>query len=182
MSGNLDLIGAILTHTPVWVFVLFGVLIALGAMAMRPRVVAPQRLLITPLVFIVWGLVSLAAKPQFSALLASEWVVVAACGAALGWSTTRLAGLRVDRARRRAHLPGSPALLIRIVTVFCVKYALNATAAINPDMADRIAPWDVAVSGLMAGYFLGWLLRFWSRYRNASAFDGASPAPMGVAG
>jgi hypothetical protein len=185
MSGSFILIGAIATHTPVWVFVLLAALVALGIQAMRPRVVDPRRMLITPLVFIVWGLVGLVAKPHFGATLVAEWAALLLCGLALGWSTTRLSGLRVDRATGRAHLPGSPALLVRVLLVFFVKYALNASMAMNPDMAGRLALWDVAVSGLMAGFFLGWLARFWTRYRTAPAptraIGGQAAAMMGVA-
>jgi hypothetical protein len=165
--GGIEQLGQIFTHTPVWVWVLLAVLVAIGAQAMRPRIVPPRRLLITPAVFIVWGLIGLFAKPHFTAMLGVDWIVAAAFGAALGWSTTRLRGLRVDRASGRAHLPGSPVLLIRILLVFWVKFFMGVAMAINPGAAIGLAPWDVAVSGLMAGYFLGWLLRFWSRYRIA---------------
>jgi len=175
MAQLLTGFGAIVTHTPAWVFFLILVLLAIGIQAMRTRSVAPRRLLITPAVFVAWGVVSLAAKPHFSAMLAGDWIAAALLGLGFGWTTTRLAGLRADRERKRAYLPGSPALLARVVTVFLVKYALNATMAMRPDLLDRLAPWDAAVSGLMAGYFVGWLLRFWSRYRVAPALEPRSP-------
>lgn len=167
---------AIVSHTPAWVFVLLAVLVALGAQAMRPRVISPRRMLITPAIFIAWGVISLVAKPYFSAMLAGDWIAAAAIGAVLGWSTSRFAGLRVDRAAGRVHLPGSTALMARVLTVFLIKYALSAAVAMNPDMIDRLAPWDIAVSGLMAGYFAGSLLKFRSRYRTAPDLVLPSPA------
>lgn len=173
MPSLLDRIALIVTHTPPWVFALFVVLIVLGAMAMRPRVVRPQRMLVTPAIFMIWGLISLITRSKATPLLGGEWVVMGAVGLALGWATTRLPGLRADRAAGLVHLPGSPALMARVLVVFFVKYGLSAAAAMHPEMADRLAPWDVAVSGLMAGYFLGWLLRFRSRMRTAP--DVAAP-------
>jgi hypothetical protein len=57
----------ILLHTPWWVFVVFALLLALGIQALRPRVVSAWRLLVTPGIFIAWGLVSLA-PPEHLAL------------------------------------------------------------------------------------------------------------------
>jgi len=175
----LSALGEIITHTPVWVFVLFAGLIGIGATAMRPRNMPLRRLFITPAVFIVWGLVSLVSKHEPSALLVGDWLITAAIGAAFGWMTTRLTGLRADRANGRVYLPGSPALMIRIVVVFLVKYAMGVAIGINPGNAADLAPWDVAVSGLMAGYFLGWLLRLFARLRTApeiapTSFAGAT--------
>ena len=180
MSG-IGQIGEIFSHTPIWVWVLFGVLMAIGALSLRPRIVAPQRLLITPIVFIAWGLISLLTKPHFTALLGADWLLTLGLGMAAGWSTTRLRGLRVDRVRHRAHLPGSPALLLRIVTVFVVKYTLNVAIAISPEQAERLTLWDVGVSGLMAGYFIGWLLRFRARYRVAPDYESSNAIPAGAA-
>lgn len=176
MENGIGLIGAIVTNTPVWVFALFALLIFMGVQASRSRLVNPRRMLIAPAVFIAWGLVGLVLKPHFSMLLAGDWIAALAVGAAIGWSTTRLAGMRVDHAAGRVHLPGSKAPLIRFVSIFLIKYVLNAAMAINPAMITLLAPWDVAVSGLMAGYFIGWLARFLARYRSAPSGNLATAA------
>lgn len=174
-----QMIVAIVSHTPLWVFGLFVLLAAMGIMALRARLVRLPRILITPAVFIVWGIEGLVTKPQFSSVLASEWVLAVAAGAALAAATTRLPALRVDRARRLIHLPGSVRPLIRVMVIFCAKYALAVAAAISPAMRDSLVPWDVAVSGLGAGYFLGWLLRFLQAYRRAPGLALSSPALEG---
>ena len=46
----------ILTHTPIWAWVLLAWLIWQGIRAMRPRTGTIGRALIVPAVFIVWGL------------------------------------------------------------------------------------------------------------------------------
>jgi len=165
----MPMIGAILAHTPAWVFGVFALLLFLGAQAARPRAVRPWRAVITPAVFIAWGLISLATKPSFSALLAGEWLSAAAAGTALALVTVRLAGAYADRAAGRVHLPGSPLPLARNVTIFAAKYGLAVAAAINPDAAAHLAYWDIAVSGLAAGYFFGWLARFAMLYRVGAA-------------
>jgi hypothetical protein len=170
---------AIVSHTPLWVFGLLVLLAAMGIVAMRTRLVRLPRVLITPAVFIVWGIEGLVTKPQFSSLLAGEWVLALAAGAVLAVATTRPPALRVDRARSLIHLPGSVRPLIRIMVVFFAKYGLAVAAGFSPETRDSLVPWDVAVSGLGAGYFLGWLLRFLQAYRKAPALALPSPALEG---
>jgi len=163
-----QVISQIVAHTPIWAFGLLAALALLGLMATRPRDVRPWRVAMTPAVFIVWGLASLAGKANFSALLAGEWLALAALGASLALATARLRGARLDVATGKVRLPGSVLPLIRNLVIFAVKYALAAAAAMAPAAAPHLAYWDVAVSGLIAGYFVGWMLRFVSLYRGGS--------------
>src|SRR5579863_140752 len=106
----------ILLHTPWWVFAVFASLLALGLQALRPRVVALWRLLLTPAIFIAWGLVSLAlrlapASPITGALLVLDWLAAAAAGGALAWTTTRPAAMRVEATG--IAVPGSAVPLVR---------------------------------------------------------------------
>ncbi len=174
-----QVIVAIVSHTPLWVFGLLVLLAAMSSMALKTRIVRLPRILITPAVFIVWGIEGLVTKPQFSSVPAGEWVLALAAGAALAAATTRPPALRVDRARRLVHLPGSVRPLIRIMIIFFAKYGLAVAAGFSPETRDSLVPWDVAVSGLGAGYFLGWLLRFLQAYRRAPGLALSSPALEG---
>jgi hypothetical protein len=148
----------ILQNTPWWVFALFVLLMWLGFQALKPRTLPIWRLLITPAVFIGWGITSLAASP----LLILDWSVTALIGAAIAWTTS--GHIKIDRAR--VSLSGSAFPLIRNLLIFSAKYGLAVTAAISHS---NVAVWDIAVSGASAGYFLGWLLRFASAYRHQTA-------------
>jgi hypothetical protein len=68
----------ILLNTPWWAFVLFVALMIFGVQALRPRTVPVWRLLITPAVFIGWGVISLVL--QSSPLLILNWLLPAAVG------------------------------------------------------------------------------------------------------
>jgi hypothetical protein len=66
----------ILLNTPWWVFALFVMLVLLGVQALRPRTIPVWRLLITPGVFIVWGVISLILQPSVSSsFLWLDWPV-----------------------------------------------------------------------------------------------------------
>ncbi len=169
MDRLIQAIGIIVGNTPIWVFAVLAILIVLGAQALRERTVPLRRVAITPAVFITWGVISLVTKPTFSSLLVGDWLATAAIGIALAAMTVRFPRLRADRVGKRVHLPGSVQPLLRNLTVFLVKYALAVTMAITPAAREQLAFWDVAVSGLAAGYFLGWLWRLISAYRRAAA-------------
>ena len=155
----------IIQHTPLWVFALLALLVLLGVQALRPRDVPIWRVLLVPAAFIVWGVLSLKPKVAVAPLLALDWLVTAAAGAALAWWTTKLEGVRVDYAANRVHVPGSVVPLVRNVSIFLAKYCLAAAMAVAPALQGTLSPWDIAVSGLSAGYFIGWLVRFGLKYR-----------------
>jgi hypothetical protein len=155
----------ILQNTPWWVFALFALLMWLGFQALRPRTLPIWRLLITPAIFIGWGVTSLALQSMSSPILIADWLVTAAVGAAIAWSTSHLRNVGIDRARQHVSLPGSAFPLIRNLLIFSAKYALGVAVAIVPASHSDLAVWNIAVSGASAGYFLGWLARFASAYR-----------------
>ena len=155
----------ILPNTPWWVFALFALLMWLGFQALRPRTLPMWRLLITPAIFIGWGVVSLALQSMSSPILIADWSIAAVVGAAIAWTTTRLHDVAIDRARQHVSLPGSALPLIPNLLIFSAKYGLGVAIAIAPASKSDLAIWDIAVSGASAGYFLGWLLRLASAYR-----------------
>ena len=157
---------AILTHTPLWVFLLFALLVILGVQALRPRTIALGRVFATPAVFIAWGLASLALRATATA--AGLWMATALAGALLAWFTLRLEGVRAEPGGR-AHLPGSTLPLLRNLLIFAAKYAIGVTLARHPEAQGKLLVWDIAISGASAGYFAGWTVRFLLAYRRSAA-------------
>jgi len=155
----------ILQHIPWWVFAVFALLIWLGVQALTARTVPIWRLLITPAVFIGWGVVSLVLRAGASPMLIADWAVAAAIGAAIAWTTVGLDGVQIDHARGVLRLPGSKLPLIRNLLIFSAKFGLALAMALAPTWRDNLALWDIAVSGASAGYFLGWLTRLALAYR-----------------
>ena len=169
-------IGTILQHTPVWVFVVLAAVIVLGLQALRPRELPVWRLLAVPAVFIGWGILSLIQRSLTSPALAAEWFAAVALGAAIGWAVTRLAGVTFDPSGGFVHVPGTPLTLVRNLLIFLVRYGIAVAAALSVTAAGhaQFVTLDVAVSGIVAGYFLGWIGRF-ARARRASAVPQGLP-------
>ena len=167
----------ILSHTPVWVWVLLAFLISRGITAMSPREVPAGRILIVPLVFLVWGLTGILGTDEFATRLA-----LFAFGLVAGLAGGRaLAALMPAPRRLPAGLlaiPGSPAPLILILLAFATKYAGSVALAMNPDAAvhTEISAAMAAVGGLFAGLFWG---RTLGQFVRALQADG-EPVTLGA--
>jgi hypothetical protein len=157
----------ILQHTPPWVFGVFALLVVLGMQALRPRTVPIWRMTAIPLVFSAWGLITLASRSIESPVLFVAWVIAGAAGLLLAWRTVRLDRLAIDRHRGLVSIPGSRVPLARNLAIFGVKYVFTAAIAISPGHRASLLLCNFTVSGLMAGYFMGWLVRFAMKYRMA---------------
>jgi hypothetical protein len=165
----------ILRATPIWVFVLFAYLLWMGLQRLRPGVRDIRRIGIAPAVFIAWGLVGLAGRSGPVSLTLAHWLIGAALGGALGLAMNQ--PLQVDRVRRLVRQPASAVPLIRNLTIFGAHYLLNVAAGLYPQSRGDIMGWDIYVSGLSAGYFIGWAIRFLREYHAAPQIDlGASPS------
>jgi hypothetical protein len=153
----------ILRHTPVWVYALFAYLSWVGLKRLQPSVRDVRRVYVVPVVFIVWGLSGLAQRVDVLPHAGGYWFIGAALGAAFGLMLQQR--MQVDRLRRRVLQPPSIVPLLRNLAIFGSHYLLNVAAAIHPRESADYMGWDVIVSGLSAGYFIGWAIRFALAYR-----------------
>lgn len=151
----------ILSNTPLWVFALFALLIWLGVSQLSVRWISIHRVWLTPIVFIGWGFSGLVLRNAGSMAALLPWLAAAIIGTLIGLS--RRNTLEIDHARGRVMRPGSVLPLLRNVVVFGAHYVLNVAAAFHPGQ-HSIMQADMAVSGLFAGYFVGWLIRFSQHY------------------
>ena len=165
----------ILTHTPIWVFVLFAVIVAMGVCRLRDGERDARRVCLVPVLFVVFGLLRLCQHDDPGAI--SFWLVAASAGLLIG-SLVRPV-MRSVPGCWRVVLAGSAWPLARIVVIFAAHYFLNVAAVLSFDHRVDFMRLDAAVSGMAAGFFAGWLWRFVQAYRLAKAnpiVDGSSIA------
>lgn len=164
------IVGAVLSGTPTWVFVLFGYLTWQGWLRLSPQVTTLRRVAIIPVVFIAWGLIGLFTRPVAADTVAMIWLATATAGGVLG-ALTSPRSLEFDRTLGLVRRPGSILPLMRNLLIFGAHYGLIVTMAMRPDIRVELTGWDIAVSGLSAGYFLGWIVAFFRRVRLAPPAD-----------
>ena len=73
----------------------------------------------------------------------------------------------VDRQTGRVTRSGSPVPLLRNLLVFASQYAIAVALVLHPQAQANLTVVGHVVSGSCVGYFLGWTLAFWRRYRAA---------------
>jgi hypothetical protein len=155
-----------LSNVPWWVFPLLALLVWRGWQASKSRSMPLRAIFIGPAIFIGWGTANLVSRASAAPSLAIVWFGAAAIGTSLALTTVR-AGVQADRVHGIIGLPGSWWPLARYLAIFAAKFVLAAWSAIAPAMRPELAYWDVGISGLSAGYFIGWLACVLRDYRSA---------------
>jgi hypothetical protein len=143
----------IITHTPLWAWILLAYLVWQGIKAMQPRTSTIWRALIVPAIFIVWGLSRLGFGQQASIAPLAAWIAAASVLLPVGVLTPR--PFEVDHTTGQIRRPGSIFALIRNIVVFAAQYTVAVIAAIHVDDRAMAVLVGRAVSGATAGYFIG---------------------------
>jgi len=164
----MDFAIAVVTHTPWWVFAILAYLIWMGVKGFQPRSMPLARVFITPAVFIVWGVVGAAGRHLPAALNAAAWIGGAVVGAIPGVLTSPRR-VELNRSLNLVHFEGSLFPLVRNLTIFALRYGLGVATATSHGDDPSLAIVATAVSGLSAGYFLGWTAMFWRSLARAPA-------------
>lgn len=159
----------VIEGTPAWVFVVLAYLIWQASKRLRPTILRLYRILITPSIFIVWGLFGLEQRSGGVIVELAHWLVGALLGCVLSFSTP--VKIAVDQERHLVLLPGSTLPILRVFVIFGAHYVLNVAAALKPGERSQLLGLDTYVSGASAGYFLAWAIMFFSRYRRAPRID-----------
>lgn len=156
----------ILTHTPLWVWLLLAALCALGWNQTRTRTLSLKRIVIVPLVMLVLAISSL--SNAFGAHLAVllTWFCSLACTALLIRSLRLPSGHHYDTQSQLFTVPGSFVPLILILSIFVTKYGLAIMLAMQPNLSHHV--WFslacAALFGMMNGLFFGRALRLMRLY------------------
>jgi len=158
----------ILTHTPTWVFVLFGVLILLGLNQTRSRTASVSRVTILPLVMVALSIRGLTQAFDHPFAYAG-WVTACGVSLTLWLQFAPQRNAHYDIAASRFTLPGSWLPLILVCGVFMTRYTVGVMIAMHPELRSTL-PFAVACAslyGAMSGLFMARTLQLWQIARRA---------------
>ncbi len=154
---------AILAHTPVWVFAVLALLIALGVRRLKVREVTTRQLLVLPIVMGLFSLFGLYQSFGPQPVAIATWLVVVAASLAVARSLPPQAGVQYSAASRRIRIPGSGWPLALMMTIFFLRYVAAVGLALHPAL--RAEPTFVvaiaAAYGLSSGCFAARALGTW---------------------
>ncbi len=151
----------IVLNTPLWVWALLALLVALGYSQTRTRTVGLRRVIVMPVAMIFLSLFGTVSAFGPSPVVLGAWL--AACGVLASVVLLRPApfGTAYNSASRHYAMPGSWLPLFVILGIFCTKYAVGVTLAMQPAMASHtlFATLVGMLYGLFSGFFSGRALR-----------------------
>nr|WP_320144141.1 DUF6622 family protein [uncultured Cohaesibacter sp.] len=168
-------IASILSHTPIWVWILLAYLLLRGIKALQPRETRPSRVLVLPVIFFVWALFGIFGELTDWPTALIAFAVGLAIGFAGGWANaTRLPVATLDRATGLMWRPGSATTLVLVIVAFVAKYVLSVLLAVQPHLGAEVmfAALFGGVSGLADGAFWGGTaLHFRRAFASRAAVD-----------
>jgi len=147
----------IVTNTPLWVWPLMVLVVWLGVLGLKPRVLPLWRLAILPGVGVITSFTGIA-QASLPGLAAAGWTIALLAGLPLG----RALGLRRGVRRLedgRLEMTGGWFMLVFGLSIFAARYALGVLFGVVPAL--KAEPLWILVSGgvggLVAGIGIGWL-------------------------
>jgi len=146
----------ILQGTPYWVWGILAVLVALGLTQVRTRRVPRFRVFILPLIMIPLSLNTIVAGFGFKPLPIVAWAAGIVLALLLnGFVLKSPQGVRFDRSTNTFEIPGSWIPLLLMMVIFCSRFALGVTRAINPALiaTDTFSAAVCIILGFCSGLF-----------------------------
>lgn len=159
-----EMIVAIISRTPTYVWGILAALVWLGATQMFTRTAKLQRMAIMPFSLLglsIFGIVSAFGSSGQLVAVAGVWLLTAAAVTAIGLYGTPAAGTRYDAATRSFHLPGSVMPLLLILGIFLTKYAVAVELSMQPLLTHdtRFGLAIAVVYGVFNGVIMSRILR-----------------------
>ncbi len=153
----------IITHTPLWIWGLFALLLWLGLRQAMPGSMGLRRITIMPT-----AMMGLSLYGTVSAFSASPAVLVAWFAAAVALATLVVhqplpANTRYDSGTRMFQVQGSWVPLALMVGIFATKYFVGVASAMHLELTQdtAFAPGFSALSGAFSGVFTARAARLW---------------------
>lgn len=165
---------AIVQHTPVWVWGLLAVLVALGLSQTRDRQVSLARVTVLPLVMIALSVSGVLSAFGQSPVALGGWAAGVGAVLAFGRQFIAVRGAAWSQQTGKLHVPGSWVPLALIVALFALKYFVGVSLALHHALAADTgfaASISVAYGGF-SGVFLArglWLRQLAKRPAGAIA-------------
>ena len=157
MSSSLQIVFQIVTNTPLWVWPLMVLVVWLGVLGLRSRILPLWRLAILPVVGLILSFVGIGQAVQ-PALALVAWLAALAVALPLGTLLGRRRAVRrLDDGR--LEIAGGWFMLVFGLSIFAVRYALGVVFGMAPALKADPAWIALAggVGGFVAGLGLGWL-------------------------
>lgn len=161
------MLSQILKHTPTWVFVLFFVLLAIGFLQSKPRMVKRNIIALLPLAMLALSFYGVLSAFGANALSLLAWLIGVAAAVELGMKTGMPRNVGFSQETQLFSVPGSWLPLALMMAIFFTKYAVNVMLARSLPMTSELLFVEIVSFGygLLSGVFLARALVIWRAAR-----------------
>jgi hypothetical protein len=145
----------ILSHTPIWVYATFFVLLVFGLIQTRTRTVSKLPALLLPAGMLALSLAGIYSSFGLATIPLAAWGMAIASTTVVGYTFFRDKRIHCTATDGNFFIPGSWVPLIVMMAIFLTKYvyailhAYNAEGIATPLVIGALS----AVYGLLSGYF-----------------------------
>lgn len=145
----------ILSHTPIWVYALFFVLLVFGLIQTRTRNVSKIPALLLPAGMIALSLAGISSSFGLSTMPLAAWSMAMVIATVVGYAFFRDKRIQLKATDGKFFVPGSWVPLVVMMTIFFTKYvyavmkALHAEVISTPMFIGALS----AIYGVLSGYF-----------------------------
>lgn len=143
----------LLSHTPIWVFIIFFTLLILGVIQTKDRIVKVNTVFILPsamILFSIFGIYSVFGFTIFPLLL---WLVGGLLAFAIGLKLALPKLVGFSKEDNKLLIPGSKVPLILMMAIFFTKYFVGFSLARNLPLTNEFI--FVVIISLTYGIFSG---------------------------
>ncbi len=144
--------------TPFWVWLVLLYLLFIGVRSLNTRIVYLPKLFIIPLVLLLIKYKIFLS--QYSVVL----ILAIVFGSVLNFIMHTNSKVEIIKNSKSVKLPGSYSTLLILIFFFVVKYFLGYLSATDPDLAIKYSLFEIIISGLLSGYFLGRAIYYIYKY------------------
>lgn len=160
-------------HTPWWVYIVLGYLIAVGLKASKVRIIPLWKIFVLPIIFLSMSAQTLADMETIEYLNMVSWLAAMLAGSLIGWWQVKRLDIKIDKRHSLIQIPGSWDTLIVVLIIFIAKYYFGYEKAINPVFTTQLEfkVGMLLLAGVCTGLFLGRLFSYLRLYKNTVEVD-----------
>jgi membrane protein CcdC involved in cytochrome C biogenesis len=151
-----------LSGTPWWAWAILAYILYAGIKASKTKVISIKKLLLIPMVFSVMSIHSFVNVFNIHCLSVTTWATAILIGMCVGYYHTSRYKIEVNKKDLSLKIPGTWNTLIIVILIFCNKYYLHYSVAVNPSIVTQLwfTIFVLFVSGICSGFLNGRAIRY----------------------
>lgn len=160
----------IIANTPTYVWFILFYLIWIGWKSRSTHLASWSVLSIMPVIMGLWSF--FACVNYYGSIAIFRWVACLIVGIWLGTLTVRSLNLKFDKKRNLIEIAGNWTPFILSLCIFSLRYFLGVAYGMYPEIKGNWNLWILEnIATIISGMFLGRLVAYWQRFKEASHVD-----------